>query len=82
MDELMKASDESQVNQKINLKLYRSSSRDVVTNTATEAFLTSQVSENDVILFFWQNDHSIIIGKIKICGVFVRLMSFYLIMEL
>lgn len=45
------------------LKVIRSLCNDPVVNIGYEAFLTESVKEDEVLLFLWQNDNTIVIGR-------------------
>lgn len=45
------------------MKVYRSDSFDPYTNLAQEYLLMKALSEREQVLYLWQNDHTIVIGK-------------------
>lgn len=48
----------------MNLKVFISSSRNIYFNLATEEYLISQYcKKNEIILYLWQNDKSVVIGR-------------------
>lgn len=48
---------------KITARLVQSSSYDPWFNLSLEELLLDQLAENEVILYLWQNDHTIVIGR-------------------
>lgn len=46
-----------------NYKVYKSSDLDPRVNLALEEHFMSTVSDNEIILFFWQSEHAVVIGR-------------------
>lgn len=51
------------LNKKVNTKIILSSSNDPWYNLALEEAILSKVEKNQVILYLWQNDNTIVIGR-------------------
>lgn len=51
------------VDQQVQTRIIRAKSYDPWTNQALEEYLLEQIAENEIILYLWQNNNTVVIGK-------------------